>query len=177
MLWIKTFHIIFVASWFSGLFYLPRIFVNLAMLEHHEEVTRARLITMSDKLLKFMTLLSLPSMVLGLILWQYYDLGNEVSFGWMHFKFLLVLVICVYHFYCYQLLEKFKKNQNQHSHIWYRWFNELPVILMVYVVALVVNKPIEIYQFLFNLTIYFVLVVLGFFVISFIIKKIKNKKN
>ena len=76
MLWIKTFHIIFVASWFSGLFYLPRIFVNLAMLSEDDEVTRKRLILMSDKLFKFMTILSLPSLILGLILWQFYGLGK-----------------------------------------------------------------------------------------------------
>lgn len=180
MLWIKTFHIIFVASWFSGLFYLPRIFVNLAMLDNQDEQTRSRLVMMSDKLFKFMTLLSLPSLILGIVLWQYYGLGSGGSgsdLGWMHIKVLLVLLICVYHFYCYKLLKNFKENKSQRTHIWYRFFNEVPVLLMVYVVALVVNKPTDIGAFLLNLTGYLLLAVVGFFVVNILIKKLRSKTN
>lgn len=177
MLWIKTFHIIFVASWFSGLFYLPRIFVNLAMLGEDDEVTRKRLILMSDKLFKFMTILSLPSLILGLILWQFYGLGKGEGSAWMHIKVILVLAIGAYHYYCYKLLNSFRENKNQHSHIWFRWFNEVPVVLMVYVVALVVNKPVEIDLFLFQLTFYFALVVIAFLTVAYLFKRIKSKKN
>jgi len=177
VLWIKTFHIIFIASWFSGLFYLPRIYVNLAMLEDSDQVTKSRLITMSDKLLKFMTLLSIPSLVLGLILWQMYGIGASSDSGWMHLKLLLVMMVIGYHAYCFKLLRDFKEDNNHHSHLWYRWFNEMPVILMVYIVALIVNKPTDLMSFLLNLTAYFMLAILGFFAINFVINKKRIKQK
>jgi len=145
----------------------------MAMLEDGDGVTKMRLITMSEKLLKFMTLLSIPSLVLGVILWQVYGIGSSTESGWMHLKLLLVILVIGYHAYCFKLLRDFKENSNHHSHLWYRFFNEIPVILMVYIVALIVNKPMDLVSFISSLTAYFILAILFFFAINFVIKKKK----
>lgn len=136
MLWVKAFHIIFVTSWFAGLFYLPRIYVNLAMAAHDAE--RERLLLMAHKLYRFMTPLAVLALAFGLWLW----LGYGISGGWMHPKLLLVVLLVAYHFYCGRLLVLFRQGLNTHSHIWYRWFNEVPVLMLVAVVILVVVKPL-----------------------------------
>jgi len=142
MLWVKSFHIVFVASWFAGLFYLPRIFVNLAMVEADSVAERARLLLMARKLLRFMTLLTIPALGLGLWLWLGYGVGLEgPGNGWMHAKLALVLGLLAYHTMCFRLLRQFEQDVNQRSHRWYRWFNEIPVIVMLVVVPLVVLKP------------------------------------
>ena len=140
MLWVKTFHIVFVASWFAGLFYLPRIFVNLAMVEPGSVAERARLLLMARKLLRFMTLLAVPAVVLGLWLWLGYGIGRGGG-GWMHAKLTVVVLLIGYHHACARLLRKFERDENRRSHTWYRWFNEAPVLMMVVAVALVVLKP------------------------------------
>ena len=138
MLWVKAFHIVFVASWFAGLFYLPRIFVNLAMVSPGSVAERERLLLMARKLLRFMTILAVPAVGLGLWLW----LGwwREAT-GWMHAKLALVAVVLVYHGGCMALLRQLVDNRCTRSHRWYRWFNELPVLLMMAIVVLVVVKP------------------------------------
>jgi len=138
MLWIKAFHIIFVTSWFAGLFYLPRIFVNLAMAR--EDVERERLLLMSHKLYRFVTPIAALAVGLGMWLW----LGYREIFtgGWLHIKLLLVMFLIAYHFYCGHLLRLFKQGRNTHSHVWYRWFNEIPVLLLMAVVILVTVKPL-----------------------------------
>ncbi|MEN9550307.1 MAG: hypothetical protein RIS60_1716 [Pseudomonadota bacterium] len=141
MLWIKAFHIVFVASWFAGLFYLPRIFVNLAMVPEDSAAERERLLLMSRKLLRFTTLLSVPAIVLGVWLWWGVGIGWGPGNAWMHAKLALVLLIVGYHHACGRMLKKFEANQNTHSHVWYRWFNEAPVLMLVAVVILVVVKP------------------------------------
>ena len=141
MLWIKAFHIVFVASWFAGLFYLPRIFVNLAMVPEDSAAERERLLLMSRKLLRFTTLLSVPAIVLGVWLWWGVGIGWGPGNAWMHAKLALVLLIVGYHHACGRMLKKFEANQNTHSHVWYRWFNELPVIVLTLIVILVVVKP------------------------------------
>jgi protoporphyrinogen IX oxidase len=141
MLWVKSFHIVFVASWFAGLFYLPRIFVNLAMVEPGSVAERQRLLLMSRKLMRFMTLLAVPALVLGLWLWLGYGIGLGAGNGWMHAKLLIVAVLLGYHHYCGRLLRDFEQEHNKRSHVWYRWFNEIPVILMIVAVLLVVVKP------------------------------------
>ena len=141
MLWIKAFHIVFVASWFAGLFYLPRIFVNLAMVPDDSAAERERLLLMSRKLLRFTTLLSVPAIVLGVWLWWGVGIGWGPGNAWMHAKLALVLLIVGYHHACGRMLKKFEANQNTHSHVWYRWFNEAPVLMLVAVVILVVVKP------------------------------------
>ena len=139
MLWIKAFHIIFVASWFAGLFYLPRIFVNLAQVPPESIAERARLLLMARKLLRFMTILAIPAMGLGLWLWMGYGIGRGQ--GWMHAKLFVVFLALGYHHACGSILRKFERGANTRSHIWYRWFNEASVLIMVVAVILVVVKP------------------------------------
>ena len=143
MLWIKSFHIIFVTSWFAGLFYLPRIFVNLALVQADIANTlpneRLRLLLMARKLLRFTNLLAVPAIVLGLWLWLGYGIGK--GNGWMHAKLLVVLLAVGYHHACSVLLRKFEKGTNSHSHVWFRWFNEVPVLLLSAAVILVIVKP------------------------------------
>ncbi|MFN4102767.1 MAG: CopD family protein [Tepidimonas sp.] len=141
MLWVKTFHIVFIASWFAGLFYLPRIFVNLAMVPADSPAERERLLLMARKLLRFMTLLAVPALALGLWLWLGYGIGLGPGNGWMHAKLAIVVVLIGYHYACARLLRRFETGANRHGHRWYRWFNEVPVLLMVGAVALVVVKP------------------------------------
>lgn len=139
MLWVKSFHIVFIASWFAGLFYLPRIFVNLAMVEPASVAERERLLLMARKLLRFMTLLAIPALGLGLWLWLGYGIG--AGQGWMHAKLLVVALLLGYHHACARLLRRFEAHRNSRSHVWYRWFNEVPVLLMTVAVVLVVVKP------------------------------------
>jgi protoporphyrinogen IX oxidase len=139
MLWVKSFHIVFVASWFAGLFYLPRIYVNLAMVESQSQAERQRLLLMARKLLRFTTILAVPALALGLWLWLGWGIGR--GSGWMHAKLLVVLLVIAYHFACARLLRRFEQGQALHSHIWYRWFNEAPVLMLLAAVVLVVVKP------------------------------------
>ena len=139
MLWVKAFHIVFVASWFAGLFYLPRIFVNLAMVPADSMAERERLLLMAAKLLRFMGPLALLALGLGLWLWLGFGIGRGQ--GWMHAKLLAVLLAMGYHHACSRLLKKFASGRNTHSHLWYRWFNEVPVLLLIASVVLVVVKP------------------------------------
>jgi putative membrane protein len=141
MLWIKAFHIVFVASWFAGLFYLPRIFVNLAMVPPGSIAERERLLLMARKLARFTTVLMLPALALGIWLWLGYGIGSGPQSGWMHAKLFLVLLSMGYQYWCMRHLKQFETGEALHSHVWFRWFNELPVLLMVGVVVLVVVKP------------------------------------
>lgn len=135
MLWIKSLHLVFVTAWFAGLFYLPRILVNLAMEEN--EAARARLLLMARKLYRFMFPLSGLALLFGLWLW----LGYGISGGWLHAKLVLVVLLIGYHHACGSLLRKFEQGKNTRSHVWYRWFNEIPVLLLLAIVILVVVKP------------------------------------
>jgi len=141
MLWVKAFHIVFVASWFAGLFYLPRIFVNLAMVPEGSEAERVRLLLMARKLFRFMTLLAVPALGLGLWLWLGYGIGLGAGNGWMHAKLFIVLLLLGYHHGCGRMLRRFETGNNQHGHVWFRWFNEAPVLMLVAVSVLVVVKP------------------------------------
>ena len=135
MLWIKAFHIVFIASWFAGLFYLPRIFVNLA--QETESVVTARLLLMARKLYRFTTILMIPALVFGLWLW----LGYGFKGGWLHAKLVLVILAVGYHHACGSLLKKFEHGVNRRAHVWFRWFNEVPVVLLTAITILVVVKP------------------------------------
>lgn len=135
-LWIKALHVVFVVSWFAGLFYLPRIYVNLAMVD--DSVTRERLLLMARKLLVFMTGLGLIAVVLGMwLLGQ----GAVMKAGWMQAKLALVLVLIGYHAWCGVLYMRFVGRANARSHVWFRWFNEVPVLLLTAIVVLAVVKP------------------------------------
>ena len=136
-LWIKTFHIVLIASWFAGLFYLPRIFVNLA--EEKNTDAYARLLGRADRLFRFMTILALPAVLLGLILWLYFGMGRGEA--WMHIKLFFVILVVGYHHACWNVLKKFRAGLNKRSGVWYRWFNEAPVLLFIAIVALAVIKP------------------------------------
>jgi len=139
MLWIKTFHIIFVASWFAGLFYLPRIFVNLAL--QTEPAVQHVLLGMARRLYRFTGILAVPAVLLGLWLYAHYGIGQGPGNGWMHAKLVLVVLVIGYHHSCGVLLRKFERGVNRRSHIFYRWFNEVPVLMLFVVTALVVIKP------------------------------------
>ena len=139
MLWIKSLHIVFIVSWFAGLFYLPRILVNLA--QESDAGARQRLLLMGRKLYRFMGMLALPALVFGLWLWMGYGIGMGPGNGWMHAKLALVLVLLGYHHACGSLLKKFEAGRNTRSHTWYRWFNEAPVLVLLAIVILVVVKP------------------------------------
>ncbi len=141
MLWVKSFHIVFVASWFAGLFYLPRIFVNLAMVAPGSSAERERLLLMARKLMRFMTLLAVPALVLGLWLWLGYGIGRGPGNGWMHAKLALVVATIGYHHYLRSLLRSFENLANRRSERWYRVFNEVSVLLFAFTVVLVVVKP------------------------------------
>jgi putative membrane protein len=137
MLWIKALHIVFITSWFAGLFYLPRIYVNLA--QETNTLATERLLLMARKLYRFMSILAVPAVVLGIVL-------TSMMYGmqlppWMHAKLTLVLLVIGYHHACGSMLKKFEKGENKRSHVWLRWFNEVPVILLLVIVVLVVVKP------------------------------------
>lgn len=142
MLWIKALHIVFIASWFAGLFYLPRIFVNLAMVPPGSLAERQRLLLMARKLYRFMTPLGAIALALGLWLWLGYGIGlTGPGNGWMHAKLLIVVLLIAYHAWCRRLLARFEQGQERHGHVWFRWFNEAPVLMLVATVILVVVKP------------------------------------
>lgn len=137
MLWIKAFHIVFVVSWFAGLFYLPRIFVNLAMVSADSTAERERLLLMARKLYRFVNPIMGLAIGLGVWLW----LGYGFSGGWLHAKLLLVLGLAGYQGWCGRLLKDFAAGRNQRSHVWYRVFNEVPVLALIVICILVVVKP------------------------------------
>ena len=139
MLWIKSLHLLFVISWFAGLFYLPRIFVNLA--DSTDATTTTRLLMMGRKLYRFTSILMIPALILGLVLWLYYGVGRGPGNGWLHAKLALVILTIGYHHACGSLLKKFENGRNTRSHVWYRWFNEVPVVLLAVIIVLVIVKP------------------------------------
>ena len=138
MLWLKAFHIFFVVSWFAGLFYLPRIFVNHAMAE--EQVMRERFKLMERKLYLFVTPIGALAVITGLWLWFAYADQLAIS-GWIYVKTALVGGLVVYHLYCGHLVKIFAEDRNTKSHVWFRFFNEVPVLVLIAVVILVVVKP------------------------------------
>ncbi len=139
MLWIKAFHIISVVTWFAALFYLPRLFVYHSMSDDKTSIERFKV--MERKLYRgIMT----PSMVLAVALgvWMVIDVwAIYQSQYWLHAKLALIVPLVGYHFYCGHLLQVFKRDENNRSNVFYRWFNEFPVLILVAVVILVVVKP------------------------------------
>jgi len=136
MLWVKAFHVIFVVTWFAGLFYLPRLFVYHAMTE--DTAGRERFKVMERKLYYgIMAPGAVLSIGTGLWLW----LGYGITGGWLHAKLALVVVLIGYHLWCGALITDFRLDRNTRSHIWYRWFNEFPTVILIAAVILVVVKP------------------------------------
>jgi putative membrane protein len=141
LLWVKAFHIVFVASWFAGLFYLPRLFVNLAGVPADSSAERERLLLMARKLYRFSGLLMGPALVLGVVLWLVYGVGRGPGNAWIYAKLVVVLLVSGYHMACAALLRDFEAGTNRHSDRWYRVFNEASVLLFAAAVVLVVVKP------------------------------------
>ncbi len=136
MLWIKSLHIIFMVTWFAGLFYLPRLFVYHAMSDDRPSIDRFKI--MERKL--FFGIMT-PGAVLTIVFGLWLMLGYGIDGGWLHAKLALVVVLILYHIYCGKLMIDFKHDRNRHGHVFYRWLNELPVVLLVAIVILVVVKP------------------------------------
>lgn len=136
--WIKAFHIIFVITWFAGLFYLPRLFVHHAMSE--DQATKERFKIMECKLYRFTT----PSMALTIVFGTLLLAANwsaYVTAGWFYAKLLLIILLIIYHVWCGKIAKAFANDSNTKSHVWYRWFNEAPVLALFATVILVVVKP------------------------------------
>lgn len=137
--WVKTLHIVMVMSWFAGLFYLPRIFVNLAMVPADSAAERERLLVMARKLYRFTGPIMVLALVFGTWLWLGYGIGAGA--GWMHVKLAIVVFLVAYQLLCGRLLRALAEGRDHRSHLWYRWFNEAPVIALLVTVLLVVAKP------------------------------------
>ena len=136
MLWVKAFHIIFIVTWFAGLFYLPRLFVYHAM--STDQISNDRFKVMERKLFfGIMTPGGVLTAIFGIWLW----LGYGVSGGWLHAKLALVIVLIAYHVYLGILMNDFKHDRNKHGHAFYRWINEFPVLIIIPVVILAVVRP------------------------------------
>lgn len=136
MLWIKSLHIFFVVTWFAGLFYLPRLYVYHAMTE--DEAGQARFKIMERKLFfGIMTPSAVLALVFGIWLWLAYGFSGS----WLYAKLVLVLVLIAYHLWCGKILVDFKQDNNTRTHVWYRWFNEFPVVILLLATILVVVKP------------------------------------
>ena len=136
MLWIKSAHIIFMVTWFAGLFYLPRLFVYHAVTDDAPGIERFKIM---ERKLYYGIMMpgALLTILFGLWLW----LGYGITGGWLHAKITLVGILILYHLYCGKLLKDFRHDRNRHSHKYYRWFNEVPVILLIAVILLVELKP------------------------------------
>ncbi len=140
-MWLKAWHLISMVTWFAGLFYLPRLFVYHAMSDDQASIDRFKI--MERKLYNGITT---PSAVItvGLGIWMLVDYA-WAAFGahlWLHIKLGLILLLVAYHVYCGKLLNDFKHDRNTHSHVWYRWFNEMPVVLLIAIILLAVIKPV-----------------------------------
>ena len=128
-----------MVAWFAGLFYLPRLFVNHAMAE--EEAVKQRLTLMEGKLYRFITPWMLLTLIFGFWLLYEYAWAAYSQMLWLHLKLLLVALLVGYHFYCGKLVRDFAADRNRRSHVWYRWFNEAPVLVLFASVILATVKP------------------------------------
>jgi len=138
MVWVKALHVFFVVGWFAGLFYLPRIFVNLAQVEA-PGAERDRLLLMATKLYRFANILSVAVLVFGIWLWVGFGVGRGQ--GWMHAKLVLVVALFAFQHVCGRQLALLREGRNRHTDVWFRWFNEIPTVLLLGVVTLVIVRP------------------------------------
>jgi len=140
MLWYKALHLIFMVTWFAGLFYLPRLFVYHAM--SNDQISIERFKIMERKLFYgIMTPGALLTIVFGLCTLFSNGLSAYSGQLWLQIKYFLILLLIAYHIYCWFLLQDFKYDKNKHSHVWYRWFNEIPVLFLFAIVILAVVRP------------------------------------
>ena len=140
MLWIKSLHVIFMTAWFAGLFYLPRVFVYHAMAGTKNEEQNETFKTMERKLLAFTTMNAVLTLIIGtllLVVW----LPGLLTLTWMKLKLVLVLGLFAYHMHCAKLVKTLRADQNTRSHVWFRWFNEVPVAFLAAIVVLVIVRP------------------------------------
>jgi putative membrane protein len=140
MLWIKSLHIIFMVTWFAGLFYLPRVFVYHSMMDAGNKEQNETFKIMERKLLAITTMGAVLTLAFGtllLVIW----LPSLLTLAWMKLKLLLVLGLFAYHLYCARLVSVFRADQNTRSHVWFRWFNEVPVAFLAGIVILVIVRP------------------------------------
>ncbi len=140
MMWVKAFHVIFMVTWFAGLFYLPRLFVYHAMCDDHPGDERFKIM---ERKLYYGIMTPGAILTIGFGAWLLIDYAWSLyaTSGWLYTKLLLVLVLVLYHLYCGRLLHAFRDGRNTHDHRFYRWLNELPVLLLTVIVILVVVKP------------------------------------
>jgi putative membrane protein len=139
MLWIKALHIIFLVTWFAGLFYLPRLFVYHA--EARDEISHARFLVMERKLFIIMTIGAVMTAIFGTWMLVAYAWTSYRETGWLITKLLLVAGLIAYHLYCWKLMRDFRAGTASHSHVFYRWINEIPALLLIAIVLLAVVKP------------------------------------
>ncbi len=140
MLWYKALHLIFMVTWFSGLFYLPRLFVYHAMSDDKISIDRFKI--MEKKLFYgIATPGGLLTIIFGFCLLVSNGITSYSGQLWLSLKMILIAVLVLYHIYCFSLLQDFKYDRNKHTHIWYRWFNEVPVLILVGIVLLAIIKP------------------------------------
>jgi putative membrane protein len=138
MIWVKAFHVIFMVTWFAGLFYLPRLFVYHA--DCHDDAGHERFIIMERKLFAIMTIGGVITAILGFIM-LFLDWQRFASYGWIYTKLLLVAGLIAFHVYCWKLVRDFRHKRNQHGHVFYRWINEIPALLLIAIILLAVVKP------------------------------------
>lgn len=136
MLWVKTFHILFMMSWMAGIFYLPRIFVHFVEGQKAGEQVD-RLAIMARKLYGFMTVMMILSLISGMALWLVYGFAG----GWLHVKLLFVVLLVVYHFWARNRMKEMQQGRLDHSGIYYRWANEIPLVFTIVILIMVVVKP------------------------------------
>jgi protoporphyrinogen IX oxidase len=137
MLWLKAFHVVFMVTWFAGLFYLPRLFVYHA--DATDTVSIERFAAMERRLFVMMTIGASLTALFGLAMLLL--VPALLSFGWVQLKLVIVLLLIGYHLWCYRLMAALREGRNRHSHRWYRWFNEMPSLILIAVVILAVLKP------------------------------------
>lgn len=140
MLWIKAFHIVFMVTWFAGLFYLPRLFVYHAMSNDPTSIERFKIM---ERKLYYGIMAPGAILTIALGTWLLYDYAWAFykTSGWLHAKLLLVGLLVIYHLYCGACLKKFKHDKNTHSHVFYRWINEIPVVFLILIVILAIVRP------------------------------------
>ena len=138
MLWFKALHLIFMVSWFAGLFYLPRLFVHHAMTEDKATIERFKI--MERKLYRFTTPWMVLTVICGIGILMSAD--YYMSQLWVQIKLVLVAILIIYHFHCGKLVADFKHDRNTHSHVFYRWYNEIPLLLLIPIIFLAVFRPV-----------------------------------
>lgn len=140
MLWYKALHLIFMVTWFAGLFYLPRLYVYHAMA--NDQVSIDRFKVMERKLFYGITTPGgLFTLIFGVALLFSNGMSAYSGQVWLHVKLLFILLLVLYHVYCWFLLQDFKHDRNKRGHVWFRWFNEIPVLFLVIIVILAVVRP------------------------------------